>query len=66
MTWVGRTPAGFLIVLWKSKRKFIGFRWGGDIRRVYELMLRRGVPRSEIAAALTRAAPEQARAHKLD
>lgn len=66
MVWVGRTPVGFLIVIWKSKRKSIGFRWGGDIRRVYELMLRRGVARSEIAAALLRAAPEQARAHNLD
>ncbi|HYC73299.1 hypothetical protein [Brevundimonas sp.] len=39
---------------------------GGDIRRVYELMLRRGVPRNEIAAAFVRAAPVEARAHKLD
>jgi hypothetical protein len=44
----------------------MGFRWGGDIRRVYEVMLRRGVPRNEIAAALVRAAPAEARAHKLD
>ena len=39
---------------------------GGDIRRVYEVMLRRGVPRNDIAAALVRAAPVEARAHKLD
>jgi hypothetical protein len=57
---------GFLILIWKSNRRWIGFRWGGDIRRVYELMLRRGVPRNEIAAALVRAAPVEARAHNLD
>ena len=66
MVWVGRLPAGFLIVIWKSKRKWIGVRWGGDIRRVYEIMLRRGVPRSEIASALLKAAPDQARVHNLD
>lgn len=66
MAWVGRTPVGFVILTWKSKRRWIGFRWGGDIRRVYEVMLRRGIPRNDIAAALVRAAPAEARAHKLD
>ena len=66
MAWVGRTPVGFVILTWKSKRRWIGFRWGGDIRRVYEVMMRRGVPRNEIAAALVRVAPAEARAHKLD
>ncbi|HYD27844.1 hypothetical protein [Brevundimonas sp.] len=63
---MGRTPVGFVILIWKARRRWIGFRWGGDIRRVYEVMLRRGVPRSEISAALVRAAPAQARAHNLD
>ncbi|HYC96614.1 hypothetical protein [Brevundimonas sp.] len=66
MTWVGRTPVGFVILIWKSGRRWVGFRWGGDIRRVYEAMLRRGAPRNEIAAALVRAAPAEARAHNLD
>ncbi|MDI6623643.1 MAG: hypothetical protein QME55_02845 [Brevundimonas sp.] len=66
MAWVGRTPVGFVILIWKSKRRWVGFQWGGDIRRVYEVMLRRGVPRNTIAAALVRAAPAEARAHKLD
>ncbi len=66
MAWVGRTPVGFVILIWKTKRRWIGFRWGRDIRRVYEFMLRRGVPRNVIAAALVRAAPDDARAHKLD
>ena len=65
MAWVGRTPVGFVILIWKS-RPWMGFQWGGDIRRVYEVMLRRGVPRSQIAAALVRAAPAEARAHNLD
>ncbi|WP_300289718.1 hypothetical protein [Brevundimonas sp.] len=55
-----------MILIWKSKRRWVGFQWGGDIRRVYEVMLRRGVPRNTIAAALVRAAPAEARAHKLD
>lgn len=66
MIWVGRTPVGFLIVVWKSNRRWIGFRWGGDVRRVYEMMLRRGVSRNEIAAALLKAAPAETRAHNLD
>ena len=66
MIWVGRTPVGFLIVVWKSNRRWIGFRRGGDVRRVYEMMLRRGVSRNEIAAALLRAAPVETRAHNLD
>ena len=66
MAWVGRTPVGFLIVIWTSRRRWIGFRRGGDIRRVYEVMLRRGVPRNDISAALVRAAPAEARAHNLD
>lgn len=66
MVWVGRAPVGFLILIWTAKRRWIGFRPGGDIRRVYEVMLRRGVARSEIAAALVRAAPTDARAHNLD
>lgn len=66
MVWAGRLLVGFLIVIWKPGRRWVGFKWGGDVRRVYETMLRRGVPRNEIAAALVRAAPAEARAHGLD
>ena len=59
MTWVGRTPVGFVMVSLRSKKNWIGFRWGGDVRRVYEVMLRRGVSRAEIVKALKRAAPRQ-------
>ena len=65
MLHIWRTPLGFLVLLWRPGRRWIGMR-GGDIRRVYELLLRRGVARNEIAAALVRAAPAEARAHGLD
>jgi len=65
MTWVGRTPVGFIMVSLRSKKNWIGFRWGGDVRRVYEVMLRRGVSRTEIVKALKRAAPRQAEKHGL-
>jgi len=65
MTWVGRTPVGFIMVSLRSKKNWIGFRRGGDVRRVYEVMLRRGVSRAEIVKALKRAAPRQAEKHGL-
>ncbi|MGZ9099450.1 MAG: hypothetical protein ACXW3O_07080 [Brevundimonas sp.] len=66
MVWVGRTPLGFVMVDGRAGRRWLGFRRGGDLRRVYETLLRRGVPRNHISAALVRAAPAEARAHLLD
>lgn len=66
MVRVWRVPFGYLIVVWRSKQRWIAFRAVRDLRRVYEILARRGVPKNLVRAALVRANPAEARAHNLD
>lgn len=66
MVKVWRAPFGYVVLIWRTKDKYLGFRFADDIRRIYEFLARRGVPRSLSASALTRADPKQAKLHKFD
>ena len=66
MVRVWRMPFGFLILIWRDRQRWITYRAGGDLRRVYEILARRGVPKNVLRAALVRADPAGARAHSLD
>lgn len=66
MVKVWRAPFGYVVLIWRKKDKWLGFRRTSDLRRVYELLARRGVPRALSAAALAKANPKQARLHKFD
>jgi hypothetical protein len=63
---VWRIPFGYLIVVWRRKQRWVSVRATSDLRRVYEALARRGVPKNLTRAALYRANPAQARAYDLD
>ena len=66
MVRVWRVPFGFLILIWRDRQRWIAFKAVNDLRRVYEILARRGVPKTLLRAALVRADPTGARAHNLD
>lgn len=66
MARVSKAPFGYLVMVTQNGRRWIGYRRTGDLRRVYELLARRGVPKKVSYAALTRADPKQARIHGMD
>ncbi|WP_420478015.1 hypothetical protein [Brevundimonas sp. FT23028] len=55
-----------MIIIWRAKQRWVAFRPVQDLRRVYEILSRRGVPKNLVREALTRADPAGARAHNLD
>ncbi|RZJ41930.1 MAG: hypothetical protein EON86_08505 [Brevundimonas sp.] len=59
-------PFGYLILIWRDRQRWIAFKAVSDLRRVYETLARRGVPKNLLRAALVRADPAGARAHNLD
>lgn len=63
---VWRVPFGYLILIWRKQQRWVAFRPVRDLRRVYEILTRRGVPKNMIRVALVRANPAEARAHNLD
>lgn len=66
MVKVWRAPFGYVVLIWRKKDKWFGFRRASDLRRIYEFLARRGVPRALSAPALAKADPSQARLHKFD
>lgn len=66
MVRVWRVPFGYLILIWRDRQRWVAFRAVRDLRRVYEILARRGVPKNLLRAALVRANPVEARAHNLD
>lgn len=66
MVRVWRVPFGYLILIWRDRQRWIAFKAVSDLRRVYEILARRGVPKNILRAALVRANPAEARAHNLD
>ena|GEM_PF-1705372 len=66
MVRVWRVPFGYLILIWRAQQRWFAFRPVADLRRVYEILARRGVPKNLLRAALVRANPAEARAHNLD
>ncbi|WP_168196784.1 hypothetical protein [Brevundimonas sp. M20] len=55
-----------MIIIWRAKQRWFAFKPVQDLRRVYEILTRRGVPKNLVREALTRANPAEARAHNLD
>ncbi|MDQ8028297.1 MAG: hypothetical protein REJ23_06195 [Brevundimonas sp.] len=55
-----------MILIWRAKQRWLAFRPVQDLRRVYEILARRGVPKNLVREALTRANPAEAKAHNLD
>ncbi len=66
MVRVWRVPFGYMIIIWRAKQRWFAFKPVQDLRRVYEILTRRGVPKNLVREALTRANPAEARAHNLD
>lgn len=66
MVRVWRVPFGYMILIWRSQQRWIAYKPVRDLRRVYEILARRGVPKNLTRAALVRANPAEARAHNLD
>ncbi len=66
MVRVWRVPFGYLILIWRTQQRWFAYRPVSDLRRVYEILARRGVPKNLLREALSRANPAEARAHNLD
>ena len=66
MVRVWRVPFGYLILIWRERNRWLAFKPVTDLRRVYETLARRGVPKNMMRNALVRANPVQARAFNLD
>lgn len=66
MVRVWRVPFGYMIIIWRAKQRWFAFKPVQDLRRIYEILTRRGVPKNLVREALTRANPVEARAHNLD
>ncbi|WP_291832195.1 hypothetical protein [Brevundimonas sp.] len=59
-------PFGYLILIWRDRNRWIAFKPVSDLRRFYEILALRGVPKNLSRAALAKANPAEARAYNLD
>ncbi|GAA0644514.1 hypothetical protein [Brevundimonas lenta] len=66
MVRVWRVPFGYLILIWRARTRWVAYKPATDLRRIYETLARKGVPKNLTRAALVRANPAEARAYNLD
>lgn len=66
MVRVWRVPFGYIILIWRERNRWVAYKPSTDLRRIYETLARRGVPKNLTRAALARANPKEARAYNLD